>query len=181
MSELIKLLDAAKKRAIAGGLPTRRKDKALYGLLAGCMFICEKVERENLHDELRTHIRISVDIRGENNAGKGRRYAEKMADVTVLVCRYVLQNDNRNSMYRYAATLREAFKHQIPSTELVEWLTKNGGVNALYKSRPVTARSVKLKVLNLTTAIEVSKVEPFTITLKYNGKGGFDVVNCVAT
>lgn len=181
MSALITLLEAARKRAIDGGLPTRRKDKQLYGLLSGCMFICEKVERENLYDELRQHIRVSVDVRGKGNAGKGRRYATPEADVTVLVCRYVLQADNRNSVYRYAATLRQAFARQLTSAQLVEWLTENGGVNALYKARPLTKKTVKMKVLNLTEPIEIRKDEPFTITLQYNGLGAFNVLKTVAT
>lgn len=173
MSSIASLLEAARVKALNGGLPIRRKDGSLYALLAGCMFICEKVQREQLEPELHEAVRVRVDIRGENNAGKGRRFAFKDADAFTLVCRYVLSADNRQSAYRYATTLREASKRQISSGELTSWLTKNGGVQALFLTRPVDARSAKTKILHLTESIEYPKNGEFVVTLEYDGRGHF--------
>ena len=176
MSELSSLLEAARLKAFNGGIPLRRKDGALYALLSGCLFICEKVQREGLEQELRDAVRVRVDIRGKDNAGKGRRFAFKESDAFVLVSRYILSQDSRNSVYRYASTLREASAKNIQSSELQEWLKKNGGVRALFMGRDITPRLKSTKTLHLTTGVEYPTDKEFTITLRYNGKGSFDVV-----
>lgn len=170
-------LIAARNRASNGGIPIRRKDAALYSLLSECLGICEDVLRDGLLPELREAIRVSVDIRGANNAGKGRRYAETTSDAYILVARAVLSDvDNRNSVYRYAVTLREAGKRQIRSADLVQWLTDNGGVRALYLARPLDACDASTKTLHLNSAVEYPKSGTFTLTLRWDGIGFFDVI-----
>jgi len=139
-------LQAARDQALAIGLPARRKDADLYRLLAACLAFCEEVERDNLHEELRDAVRVSVDERnpeiwgqgrGAGNQGRGRRYVETGSDCYILVSRFVLEQvDTRNSVYRYAKALRVAGKRQMRAADLVEWLTKNGGVRALESSVP---------------------------------------------
>jgi hypothetical protein len=167
------MLEAARVVAVNGGLPVRRKDGTLYALLAKCLAICEKVQRERIEDDLREAVRVRVNIRGQNNKGKGRRYAENGSDAFVLVCRYVLSDDARNSPYRYATTLREASRRQIPSDDLFEWLTENGGVQALFLTRPLEAKSARCKIFHLTESIEYPKAGEFTVTLAYDGRGHF--------
>lgn len=180
MADILKLLDDAKKRAFNGGLPIRRKDGSLYAVLAGCLFICEKVQREQLEDELRNVVKVSVDVRGENNAGKGRRYVFKESDAFTLVARYVLNNDGRNSVYRYAMTLREANKRGITSGELQKWLLEEGGVQALFLTRDVPGRTHRTKTLQLSESIEYEQGVSFTLVLEFNGKGVFEVKKGVA-
>ena len=108
-NELSAKLHAARQHAIESGLPVRRKDGDLHLLISECLAICEMVDRENMASQLRDEIAVSIDVRGQNNAGKGRRYAERTADIPVLVARFVLEDvENRGSMYRYAACMREA-------------------------------------------------------------------------
>ncbi len=177
MSDIITLLNAAREQAVKGGLPTRRKDAALYALLSGCLFICEKVQREGLEPELQKAVRVSVDERGVGNKGKGRRYAHKSSDAYVLVIRYVMGGtENYATRSRYAKTLREAANRQIRSTELVEWLVKNGGVRTLYLGRAVVTETMSRKTLQLNRPVSFRKGEVFTLQLRYDGKGFFDVV-----
>jgi hypothetical protein len=171
-TEIQSMLEATRLLALNGGLPIRRKDGTLYALLAKCLAICEKVQRERREDDLREAVRVRVNIRGQNNKGKGRRYAENGSDAFVLVCRYVLSGDARNS-YRYAVTLREASKRQISSDDLQEWLTENGGVQAIFLTRPLEAKSARCKIFHLTESIEYPKAGEFTITLAYDGRGRF--------
>lgn len=177
MSDIGTLLAAVKQKAVKGGLPTRRKDGALYGLLSGILFICEKVERENLHEELAKAVYVHVDVKGEDNAGKGRRYLNDKTDTHTIVCRHVLGSiDTRDAVYRYARSLREASKRQISSRELALWLKNNGGLAALNVVKP---RERKTKVLRLTEAISYGQGE-FTLTLKSLGGGVFEVKRVVA-
>jgi hypothetical protein len=176
MIDLDARLDAIRKRASDGGMPVRRKDRQLYGVLADCLTLCEDVEREGLLPELRRAVRVSVDIRGQGNAGKGRRYVETGSDVFILVSRFALEgHDNRNSFYRYASTLREAAKRQIRGADLEEWLSSNGGVKALYLSRPVVTKSYCLRTIHLRDSIEYPRNRSFTITLRWDGQGAFFV------
>lgn len=174
MSDIATLLAAVKQKAVKGGLPTRRKDSALYGLLAGMLFICEKVDRERLHDELIAAITVHVDVKGEGNSGKGRRYVNDKGDTFVLVCRHVLGNiDTRDAVYRYARNLREASQRQISPHELGGWLRKNGGLAALTVVKP---RGRLTKVLRLDRQIGYDDNEEFTVTLKSLGGGVFQVI-----
>lgn len=177
MSDLPTLLETVRQKALKGGLPTRRKDGALYGLLTGILFICEKVDREGLHDELREAIRVTVDVRGQGNAGKGRRFSFKGADAPVLVCRHVLgEIDTRDAVYRYARALREARKRGLTSGELSGWLKKNGGLLALTNAATVVTNR-KVQIIHLDRSITYPTSGEFTLTLEHDGKGAFIVRN----
>jgi hypothetical protein len=186
MTELRNMLDAARAHALQTGLPARRKDAALYALLASCLAICEKVQSEGLEPELRAALKVSVDERNPEiwgqgrsagNAGKGKRYAEKTSDAYVLVCRYVMEGrENYATRSRYATSLREAGRRKIHSAELVEWLTKNGGVHKLFMTRPVEAVVIERRTLHLNQAVKFRKGESFTLQLRYDGEGFFDVI-----
>jgi hypothetical protein len=136
-------LRAARHTATQIGIPARRKDADLYRLLAVCLSVCEDVDSDGLQEELRAAVAVSVDERNpdiwgngraESNNGKGRRYVEKGSDSYILVSRFVLEKvDSRNSIYRYAAALREAGRRNIRSHDLPDWLTENGGVRSLTK------------------------------------------------
>lgn len=184
-SSLQSKLTQAREHALNGGIPIRRKDGKLYALLAECLSICEEVIRDGMFEELRQMTRVSVDerrprgevTRAESNNGKGRRYVEAGSDAYILVARYVLAGvDGRNSHYRYAHTLREAGKRGIAGADLAQWLTENGGVNALY--RPTTMKSPlnQTRQLYLNQRIKFPREGAFTITLRHDGKGFFDVV-----
>lgn len=164
----------AREHADMGGVPMRRTDGALYALLAECLGICEDVARDGLLPELREAVRVSVDIRGANNAGKGRRYAETGSDVYTLVARAVLEGvDNRNSAYRYAGALRCAGERQIRSDKLEHWLATHGGVVTLYETRqrPNIERSTKTVVLDQSITYKVGV--PITITIEATSAGRF--------
>jgi len=179
-------LDAARDHAFNGGVPIRRKDGKLYQLLAECLGICEEVIAASAFEELRRLAVVSVNhrqprgtvTRAESNSGRGRNYVEKGSDAFILVARYVLAGvDGRNSHYRYAVTLREAHKRQIPAADLVTWLGENGGVNALYAPAAYRKESHRTKVLHLTETISFPREGAFTLTLRHDGKGFFDVVS----
>jgi hypothetical protein len=187
MTDLAAKLDKAKETAYNGGVPVRRKDGALYRLLAECLAICETVERDGLQDELRELLRVSVDVRSpeiwaqgrprsDGNAGRGKRYAEKDSPTPVLVCRYVLEGDARNNPYRYAACLVQAMTLQISSSDLAEWLAENGGLNTLYKTREREQPRVT-KTLHLNSQVTVPHSGVFTLTLRRDHRGFFDVLN----
>jgi hypothetical protein len=179
-------LDAARENAFNGGVPIRRKDGKLYQLLAECLGICEEVKARGQEAELREMVRVSVDARNPeiwgngraaSNNGRGRRFAYSDSDAFILVARYVLAGvDGRNSHYRYAVTMREAHKRQIAAAGLVEWLGENGGVNALYGPATFKGDVQSKKTLHLNQTITFPREGEFTLTLRHDGKGFFDVV-----
>ena len=170
---LLDRLNTVRAKAEHGGIPMRRTDAVLYALLGDCMAICEEVLRDGKEDELRE----AVEGGKRFTPGKGRRYVERGTDVYVMVGRYALQgHDSRNSYYRYAATMREAAKHQISAADLPAWLAANGGINALFKARDVKARTARTKTLHLNDAVTVPKDGAFTLTLRRDARGFFDVV-----
>lgn len=171
---LVEQLEAAREIAMQAGLPVRRSDADLYSLLAKCLGICEYVEANNCFEELRTTLAAHVPANG-----RGRVYVEKRAHPTVLVCRYVLEGrDSRNSFYRYAASLKEAQRRGIRSENLPAWLSENGGVNTLYRGRPVKSKQVGTSVLHLNSrVIAPKKGTQFCVTLEEDGRGFFNVIS----
>jgi hypothetical protein len=181
-------LEAARELAHNGGIPVRRKDGSLYAIFAECLSICEMVAKGGSRDELRQAVRVKVDkINRENwgrglprsagNAGRGKRYAERASDEYVLVCRYVFESDHRGNFYRYASTLREAGKRQIRSGDLSQWLAENGGVNTLFMGRGTLAALRAIRTLHLNAPVECPKVGAFTLTLRMDHRGFFDVLS----
>jgi hypothetical protein len=156
-----------KARFFAG---KRRSDADLYVVLSECLAICETAEAEGQTDALKQRY-----LRGKE--GSNRRYFERDADVYLIVGRIVFEHEsNRAACWRYTATMREAAKLDISAGELPGWLLANGGINALFRTRPVTARTCKTRTLHLTKAIEVNKSGAFTVTLRRTATGFFDVV-----
>jgi hypothetical protein len=180
MNDLERKLDSVRRQAIAGGLPVQRRDRDLYSILSACLEICEEVQRDGLEKQLREYVRVSVAGTGlsVDEARKGRRYAYPSSDAYVLVCRCVLGSETMQLRSKYAHALREAARRQISWRDLSEWLRNNGGVLALYNSRPgVGKRGGGVRVLHLTTAIDPCKDgKPFTITLRNTGDGFFEVL-----
>jgi hypothetical protein len=180
-------LEQARNHAYNGGLPVRRKDGKLYAILAECLSICEEVIRDQKEDELRAAVKVSVDCRNPEvwgkgraagNAGKGKRYAESTSDAYILVARYVLEGvDNRNSVYRYASTLRAAGERQIASSDLVEWLENNGGVVALYRERLDRAPLRSTKTLYLDRPVSFQIGVEFSVKVVALGGGKFAVLD----
>lgn len=149
----------------------RRKDIDLYQVLADCMAICERASLEGEVDRLRRDF-----LARQKDEGR-RAYFEGDPDVFLIVGRSVFEPEvNRAACWRYTATMREAAKRQIRSTDLVEWLRSQGGINALFRARPVEARTARTKTLHLNEPLDVPKDEPFTITLKRDARGFFDLV-----
>ena len=115
-------LEVLRKKALQVGVPARRSDTSLYTLLSECLVVCLKVERDGLHEEVRS----ALTITHEN--GK-RQYVEKRTHVSTLVSRYVLGGvDNRNSVYRYARVLKVAMLEQVSPAHFVEWVKGKGGI-----------------------------------------------------
>ena len=159
-------------KAKAGFFVTqRRRDIDLYALLAETLAVCEIVQREKLEESLRRA------VAARQSDDKNRSYIEQGSDVFVVVGRFVFEPEiNRAASWRYSATLREASKRGLRSTNLVEWLRANGGMNALFRARPVRARTARTKTLHLNTQVEVPKTGPFTLTLRRDQRGFFDVL-----
>ena len=170
MDDLMQRVRAAKERA-GFFLSQRRKDLDLYGLLADTLAICEHVESHGLLDVFRGQVAAAPAN------GRNRVYAEAGSDVFVVVGRAVFEPEiNRAASWRYSATMREAAKRGLRSDGLAEWLRGHGGINALFRARPVKARTARTKTLHLTSQIEVSKDEVFTLRLRRRANGFFDVV-----
>lgn len=162
-------IDRAKSRA-GFFITQRRRDVDLYGLLAECLTACEEIEAGGLIETVRQR------VAEKPTNGRNRTYAEASSDVFVVVGRYVFEPEmNRVASWRYSATIREAAKAGIRGADLVGWLRENGGINALFKGRPVNARTARTKTLNLNQQIEVPKDAPFTLTLQRDHRGFFDV------
>jgi hypothetical protein len=173
VSDLRKKLDLARDNAILGGLPARRKDSALYGILAECLGICNLVDASGARDEL------VKAITERDKQGRNRIYVYPQSDTHILVCRYVLEgHDNRNSIYRYAAALREATALAISSDDLVKKLTEEGGINTLFKSRPLKKRTFETSTLHLNSKVNAPKDSEIVLRLKRDERGFFDVLSC---
>lgn len=152
----------------------RRSDAELYQVLAECMALCEEVERCELLDKLKEDL-LKTQVKDTRN----RRYIQANADVYLVVGRVIFEDGDggrRSACWRYSATLREAAKRRIDSADLARWLAQNGGVNTLFRGRPVQARTATTKTLHLNQAITALKREPFTVTLRRDDRGFYDVV-----
>ena len=150
-----------------------RKDADLYQLLADCLHVCEQAiatgSIDNLKGEFITRRRAET---------KRRVYFEKDADIYLIVGRMVFdEKKNRQAGWRYTATLRQAAQRGVTSGQLPEYLATHGGINSLFKTRPVAARLATTRVLNLNTAVTVIKDTPFTLTLRRDPRGFFDVLH----
>lgn len=182
MSELRDRLEAARVQALGHGLPVRRKDARIYALLAECLGICAWVQQEPaLLVELRDLLTVSKEgetQKGEGK-GKGRRYVLPHSDVYLLVVRYILpEGELRTSVYRYSTALRNAGELQLTPETLLPWMERNGGLQALlrlkFKDRGTPV--LNLRTLHLNQPVACPKRGTFTITLRMDHRGFFDLV-----
>jgi hypothetical protein len=161
-------------RQQAGEVVARHKRHSsfrLYDVLAPCLAICERCERDP--DERAEIDRLFAE---QPKVGQNRRYVEKGSDIYQLVCRYVFAGTYLTNATRYAQALREAAKMQIRSADLATWLRHNGGVNALYFRRPLAALAVEMKTLRLTEPVRVQRHKAFSLTLRWQPDNTFKVL-----
>lgn len=146
----------------------RRSDVELYRVLADCLSLCEECTRSGGGEELCAAV---------VNRPDGRRYFEADPDIYLIVGRYVFEGEKRrDAAWRYTAVMREAAKMQISGANLAAWLSENGGLNALFRARDVTARTSATRTLHLNQQVTVPKDGEFTLTLRMDRRGFFDVV-----
>jgi hypothetical protein len=174
MTSLLERLEQVRHHADTGGLPVRRKDAALYALLAECLSICEWVRQEKQEDQLRQH--LLARLRAGKITGRAR-YVERASDVYTVVCRYALGEwDTRTNYTRYAVALREAAKRQVTGERLADYLREAGGIMALFNGRPNPERWLTSRTLHLNQSVTVPKDAIFTLTLRRDGNGFFNVL-----
>lgn len=156
----------------ACGVPVRRKDAVLYGALAACLELCEFVQSERLEQDLRDAV-----VRGTGGT-KGSCFFKHTSDVYIMVCRYAFGGPkDRSSIVKYSQTIREAAARQIRSEDLAGWLAKNGGTRALYlKTRVYNGGTGSKRTLHLNQALDYPLTGEFTLRLRYDGRGFFDVI-----
>lgn len=170
--EFFDRLDEVKASASKGGLPQRRKDLELYKILASCLDLCLWADRE---EALRSELVEAV--RAKEKEGRNRVYVNSGAKTAVLVCRYVLEGeDNRNSIYRYAACLDQAIERQLRPEGLVDWLRENGGLNRLFRARPKDTRSFETRTLHLNSPVSAPIGSVLVLRLRRDDRGYFDVL-----
>lgn len=154
----------------------RRRDIELYDLLSKALALCEEAEQGGHLEDLR-QVLTEKNRRGDRN----RTYANAGSDVYLLVGRLVFEREGDTSRracaWRYTAAMREAHKRGVRSDGLVEWLRENGGINTLFRGRPVAARSAITKTLHLNQPIAIPKGEPVTIRIQRDARGFFDVLD----
>lgn len=175
MSSVARQAEDLRKLAESGPIGKRHSSFELYDLLAGCMALAERCADAAVHEEMR-----GLVVEQHHRTGQNRRYVERGSDAYILVCRYVFSNlrsagAERSNASRYAHALREAAKQGITSATLGAKL-REGGINALFLSRPLAARTVTTRTLYLTEPITVDKAQPFTLTLRRTADNRYDVV-----
>jgi hypothetical protein len=176
---LVDISDTAlrlRQAAHAGPIGKRHSSFALYDLLAECMALAARCCNPEARLELERLIQTE-----KPSAGK-RRYVEKQSDEYILVCRFVFPNGSRaaerSNASRYAHCLREAAKRQIGSASLADFLKNEGGLNALYLTRPLLRTTVTTKAIRLAESAELPKHGEFCLTLRRRADGAFDVMDC---
>lgn len=147
-----------------------KASKALYKVLADCMAIAERCEKDP-NDYAK--IRKLFDQQPKEGV---RRYIEKSNDIFGLVSRFVFTDSDRTNAARYAACLRVAKSEAIASDKLAEYMWNNGGVNALYFRRKLDVRLVRTKCLRLDRQIVIDRDRPLTITLQWRDDNSFIVI-----
>lgn len=173
MSAIEFLQDLKVLEGRAKAFPVRRSDKELYGLLAAALHMSNRAEREGLVPELKEEV-----VQRAKSRGAKRPHFQGDTDGPLVVCRLLFEGDKgREASWRYTATLRRATEKQIRPSDLVEWLTTNGGINALFKTRDVEKRTRMTKTLHLLDSVELPKTGEFTITLRDNGAGFYHVIS----
>ena len=173
--------EAHRLRGIAesGPIGKRHSSFELYDLLAGCMALADRCKQPDEYNEIK---RLVMQQPSKGN----RRYIEKGSDEYILVCRFVFGNlrsagAERSNASRYAHCLREAAKQGVTSKTLAKTLSDNGGINALFLSRPLEATTFTTRCLNLAAPITIAKDEVFSLTLRRMADNRYDVIGDVRT
>lgn len=173
MTDILADLAAIKSRAV--DFPKRRSDAQLYALLAECLELSLRCEREGSLEILKAEA-----IRQGKATGKRRAYFESTADAPLVIGRLVFEGEKRrDASWRYTACIREAIARQISPAGFVTWLTNNGGLNALFRTRKVAARSRTTRTLHLLSPVEMPKQGVITLVLRDNGAGFYHVIEAL--
>lgn len=175
MTGVVETAIALREKADRAGVGQKRSSLELYRILAGCMALAMRCRDP---DEAAALRRLVLDrSRGEES----RSYVEAGSDEFVLVCRYVFSSGsasaNRSNASRYASALREAAVRQIRPEDLSRYLRHNGGINALFLTRPLAALAVTTRTLRLNSPVTVPKGAAFTLTFRRRPDGTFDVIH----
>lgn len=157
----------------------KRSSFEMYRLLADCMALAvqcraHREDREALINLLRPATRSNPrDRKGQVNS---------TSSDFQLVCRFVFQHKgssakaDRSNASRYGKALEEADRRQIGPGHLEGFLRTQGGVNALFLSRPTKRASVRSKTLYLTESVEIPKDGTITLKLRRNPDGSLTVM-----
>jgi len=179
MSDITEEARRLQQVALAGPIGKRHSSFALYRLLSDCMALA--VRCMNASEDRQALIDlIKPDEYGKGRSRKGQVNAS--SSEFQLVCRFVFQHKGtsasaeRSNASRYGKTLEEAFKRQIGPTKIESFLREQGGINALFRRRPLRSTSVRTKTLYLTESIDVPKTGEFTITLRRTPENAFEVI-----
>ena len=156
-------------------VPGRRDMQQLYTILAECLSLCEDIDREGRLEEFKEKYKSLY------SKGTSRKYFESRADSYLVVCRFVFEQEKRrDACWRYTAALREAAKRQISSAHLIEWLKFNGGISTLFIGRNEGKTVSTDKTLHLNRPINTLLGQAFTVTLRRDNRGRFDVLDIKA-
>lgn len=167
-------IERLRQEAHAGPIGKRHSSFRLYEVLADCMDIALRCRRDPAD-------RAELDrlVREQPKRGKGR-WTLRSSDEFIAVCRYVFPNGSRSAersnSSRYAHCLRQAAERQIAPADLVHFLKTEGGLNVLYLARPLTRTTVSAKTIRFDRAVELPKDGEFTLTLKRQADGSFEVI-----
>lgn len=161
--------------AEAGPIGKRQSSMELYRLLASCMALGKRCMADQ---DDRSEMRRLVS--GQGIKGQ-RRYVEAQSHPYLLVTRYVFHNlksssGDRSNASRYAKALLQADKMNLGPNELAKFMWDNGGVNALYLSRPLDAATVTTKFLHLKRSVTVPKQGTITLKLRRTIDNRYEVL-----
>lgn len=147
----------------------KRNRSDLYQVISDCMSICEQAERRGFTKR----IREMVEVRKSES-----ETLDPKADHIDIIGRYIFEpTSGKNNAWRYIASIREAYKRQLSSETIIQWLTNHGGLSALFFERKVTRDTVSTRLLRLNSTIILPKRGTFTLKLKRTYNGYFDVVS----
>lgn len=129
--------DTAVVRKRAEGLPPNRSDALVYGLLAACTHLCDRLERDNLL------IPVAALIPEEYQKLHKRKasFTTGTLDAEMAVgCLVFGSRKEVDIARRYIDVLRNLRKAGVKPDEVFMYLANNGGVTGVYQGVPVAAK-----------------------------------------
>lgn len=168
--------------AEAGPIGKRQSSAELYSVLAGCLRLVERCAlNPGELEELRFACTETPWRVRQYPGERHRSYVERGSDAYIVVCRFVFGGlksaaAERSNASRYAQALRMATRRGITSEGLAVHLWHSGGVNALFLSRPLEAKSVTTKCIRLDRPVTFPKHAAVTLTLRRMADGAFEVL-----